>query len=177
MMVLKHFVELTVKSSTVVHNWPPWKTKKTELCCPIMKKKEKNVFLLLFVCLTCFSPQITAPVWNSLCSSCYSDNSCKKKAPLTSKSWDLQSDSVFLLWRVFYISLVVLSVCGCVPVLRQLLSIYIELHDCDLASNLICFLFYSLGAHCVFQLSNVLPVRTKLWAAEHFMQVTSCHSD
>lgn len=57
-----------------------------------------------------------------------------------------------------HISLV-LSVCGCVPFLCQLLSIYIELHDCDLASNLICFLFYSLSAHCIFHLSNVLLVR------------------
>lgn len=50
-----------------------------------------------------------------------------------------------------HISLVVLSVCSRVPSLRQLLSICIELHDCVLASNLICFLFYNLSAHFVFQ--------------------------
>lgn len=61
--------------------------------------------------------------------------------------------------ELLHIGLVVLSVCGCVPFLRQLLSIYIELHDCDLASNLICFLFYSLSAHCAFQHSHVLLVR------------------
>lgn len=42
-------------------------------------------------------------------------------------------------------------VCSRVPSLRQLLSISIELHDCVLASNLICFLFYNLSAHFVFQ--------------------------
>lgn len=69
---------------------------------------------------------------------------------------------------------VVLGLCP----LCQLLSIYIELHVCDLASNLICFLFCSFGAHCVFQLSNVLLVKKRrLCAAEwHIMQVTPGHS-
>lgn len=53
----------------------------------------------------------------------------------------------------------VLSVCGCVPSLCQLFSIYIELHDCLPASNLICFLFYSPGACWGFQLTDVLLVR------------------
>lgn len=46
-----------------------------------------------------------------------------------------------------HISLVVLSVCSRAPLPPSAPSICIELHNCVLASNLICFLFYNLSAH------------------------------
>lgn len=80
-MVLKHFVELTVKSSIVVHNWPPWKTRKTELCCPIIKKKEKiSLCFFLFVWLASLH-RSQLPYRTVFAHHCYSDNSCAKKSP------------------------------------------------------------------------------------------------